>query len=57
MLIQPWIVLALFAAMSHCWLMHSLLFTRNPKAFSAEPELPSQEVPSLYHYKGFFLFL
>lgn len=56
MLIQPWIVFALFVAMAHCWLMDSLLCTRNPKAFSAEPEVPDQAVPSLYHYEGFFLF-
>lgn len=51
-----WIVFALFAAMPHCWLVHSLLCTRKPKGFSEEPELLSQEVPSLYHYKGFFIF-
>lgn len=52
--IHAGVLLACFAARTHCWLMASLLSTETPRLFSAEL-LPSQSVSSLCHYSEFFL--
>lgn len=43
--IQPRMLLAFLSVRTHCWLLFTLLFGRNPRAFLAEL-LPSQSVPA-----------
>jgi len=46
MLVQPWLLLAFFAARAHCWLMTSLLATRTPSGSSQQSSSPASVLPA-----------
>lgn len=55
LLTQPRRLLLFRSARACCWLMFTSLSAKTPRSLSAEHQLLSYSVPSLYHFGDFFL--